>query len=108
MAVAKKNRVVGGSTTVFEDLGIPMTPADMLKVNLAAFVSRIIQDKGLTQSEAAMALGIDQPKVSKLLRGRLQDFSIERLLGFVLALGHEIDVNIGTGTKIKQRVHLAA
>jgi predicted XRE-type DNA-binding protein len=105
---ANKNRIVGGGKTVFEDIGILMTPADLLKVNLAAFVSRIIQDKGMTQAAAAVTLGIDQPKVSKLLRGRLDEFSIERLVGFVLALGHKIDVSIGSDTKTKRRVKLAA
>ena len=52
----------------------------MLKVNLAAFFSRIIQDQGMTQVQAAETLGIDQPKVAKLLRGRLKEFSIERVV----------------------------
>jgi predicted XRE-type DNA-binding protein len=108
MTAPKENLIVGGGKSVFEDLGIPMSPADMLKVNLAAFASRIIQDKGMTQAEAAKTLGIDQPKVSKLLRGRLQEFSIERLLGFVLALGHPIDVKIGSDAKTKRHVKLAA
>lgn len=108
MAAAHKNPIVGGGAHVFDDIGISVSPADMLKLNLAAFISRTIQDKGLTQSEAARVLGIDQPKVSKLLRGRLKEFSIERLLGFVLALGHEIDVKIGSDTKTKRRVTLAA
>ena len=56
MAAAKENLVVGGGKSVFEDIGIAMSPADMLKVNLAAFVSGIIQAKGLTQAEAFHAL----------------------------------------------------
>jgi len=108
MTAAKETLIVGSGKSVFEDIGIAMSPADMLKVNLAAFVSRIIQEKNMTQSAAAEVLGIDQPKVSKLLRGRLKDFSVERLLGYVLALGHEIDVNIGSDTKTKRNVKLVA
>ena len=59
---------------------MPMSPTEMLKVNLAAFFSRIIQDQGMTQVQAAETLGIDQPKVAKLLRGRLKEFSIERVV----------------------------
>ena len=108
MTAPNENLIVGGGKSVFEDIGIAMLPAEMLKVNLAAFISRIIQDKGMTQAEAADVLGIDQPKVSKLLRGRLKDFSIERLVGYVLALGHKIDVQIGSGKKTKRHVKLAA
>jgi predicted XRE-type DNA-binding protein len=108
MTAANETLIVGGGKSVFEDIGIPMSPTDTLKVTLAAFASRIIQDKGLTQADAAKLLGIDQPKISKLLRGRLNEFSIERLLGFVMALGHAIDVNIGSDRKTKRRVKLAA
>jgi predicted XRE-type DNA-binding protein len=108
MAKTTEKQITGGNKPAHDIIGIPMSPAEMLKVNLAAFVSRVIQDKDITQAEAAIALGIDQPKVSKLLRGRLEEFSIERLMGFVLALGHQIDVNIGSDTKLKRRVNLAA
>lgn len=108
MTVATENLIVGGGKSVCDEIGIPMSPIDMLKVNLAAFVSRIVQDKGMTQAEAADVLGIDQPKVSKLLRGRLAEFSVERLIGFVLALGQPIDLSIGSDKKTKRRVKLAA
>ena len=98
----------GGSKTVFEDLGIAMTPADLIKADLAAVISRTIQMRRLSQEDAAILLGIDQPKVSKLLRGRLKEFSIERLVGFVLALGHDIDIAIRKGAKAKGRVQVAA
>ena len=108
MTAAKENLIVGGGKSVFEDLGIAMSPADMLKAELAAFISSIIQAKRLKQTEAADVLGIDQPKVSKLLRGRLRGFSIERLLEFVLTLGHKVDVQIGSGTEMERRVKLVA
>ena len=108
MSTANENLIVGGGKNVFEDLGIPMTPVELFKVDLAAFLSSVIQAKGMTQTQAAKALGIDQPKVSKLLRGRLDDFSIERLLGFVLAMGHTVDVAIGSNAKTRRRIRLAA
>ncbi len=108
MTSRTEKSVTGGGATVFADLCIDLSPTDLLKANLAAFVSRILQDNGLSQAEAAKALGIDQPKVSKLLRGRLQEFSVERLIGFVLALGHKVDVTIGSTAKVRRRVELAA
>ena len=108
MSGPKTKAVAKGGKTVFEDLGIAMTPADLLKADLAAVISRAIQARGLSQEAAAALLGIDQPKVSKLLRGRLKDFSVERLVGLVLALGHDIDIAIRKGSKATGRVQVAA
>ena len=108
MSAPKANAVVGGGKTVFEDLGIAMTATDVIKADLAAVISRAIQARGLSQEAAAGLLGIDQPKVSKLLRGRLKEFSIERLVGFVLALGHDIDIAIRKAAKPTGRVQVAA
>lgn len=54
----------------------------------------------MTQAEAAAALNIDQPKVSKLLRGRLDDFSLDRLVSYAAALGHGVDVKISAPRKV--------
>jgi predicted XRE-type DNA-binding protein len=86
--------------TAFEEIGISMSPLDMLKVKVAAAISRHVQAAGMTQSEAATALGIDQPKVSKLLRGRLDEFSLDRLVGYASALGHGGDVKISAPRKV--------
>ena len=80
--------------TAFEEIGIEMSPVDLLKAKVAAAISGHIQKAGLTQSEAANVLGIDQPKVSKLLRGRLDSFSLDRLVSYAAALGHGVDVKI--------------
>jgi predicted XRE-type DNA-binding protein len=48
----------------------------------------------MTQTKAAAVLGIDQPKVSALMRGGLEKFSIERLYDFVRALGCGVDIHI--------------
>jgi predicted XRE-type DNA-binding protein len=84
--------VYEGSGNVFADLGLP--DADELLVK-AAMVSRlidIINERGLTQTQAATVLGIDQPKVSALMRGHLRGFSLERLLHFLIALGRDVDI----------------
>jgi predicted XRE-type DNA-binding protein len=88
----KSKKIIGGGRTVFEDIGIPMSPTDLLKAGLAAAISRSIQSRKLNQTKAAALLGIDQPRVSKLLRGRLSNFSIETLLGFLTALGHDVEI----------------
>jgi predicted XRE-type DNA-binding protein len=77
---------------VFEDLHVPEPSEALAKSELAAIVARAIQARRLTQTAAAKVLGIDQPKVSELLRGRLTRFSTERLLVFLLRLGRDVDI----------------
>jgi predicted XRE-type DNA-binding protein len=63
---------------VFADLGIENSEEYMAKSELAAEILRIVQRRRLTQAETAKLLGIRQPKVSALLRGRLDGFSTDR------------------------------
>jgi predicted XRE-type DNA-binding protein len=86
--------------TVFETIGIDMSPVDLLKAKVAAAISQHIQAAGLTQAQAAKALGVDQPKVSMLLRGRLDDFSLDRLVAYATALGHGVEMKISRPRKV--------
>ena len=82
------------SGNVFADLGLPDADERMLKAQLAVQIRRFIEEKGWTQTEAAEAVGLDQPKVSSLLRGRLSGFSVDRLLSILNRLGHSVEVRI--------------
>jgi predicted XRE-type DNA-binding protein len=82
------------SGNVFEDLGFPNPEEALLKAELAVRILEIVTGRKLTQKKAAVVLGIDQPKVSALLRGKLAGFSIERLLRFLNALGQDVDIVI--------------
>ena len=79
--------VTRGSGNVFADLGLPNPEERLAKAQLAYAIARVIEERGLTQRAAAALMGIDQPKVSHILRGRLADFSTDRLLGFLTGLG---------------------
>jgi predicted XRE-type DNA-binding protein len=79
---------------VFADLGLPGADERMLKAQLAVQIRRFIEEKGWTQMEAAEAVGLDQPKVSNLLRGRLAGFSVDRLLNILNRLGRNVEVRI--------------
>ena len=81
-----------GSGNVFADLGIENADEYMAKSELAAEILRIVQRRRLTQAEAAKLLGIRQPKVSDLLRGRLDGFSTDRLLRFITRLGYDVQI----------------
>jgi predicted XRE-type DNA-binding protein len=85
---------VVSSGNVFADLGVPNPEEALAKAELANKISVIIKERKLTQKKAAELLGIDQPKVSMLLRGRLTGFSIERLMRFLMLLGQDIRISV--------------
>jgi len=57
-------------------------------------IYRLIEDRGLTQAAAGKILGIQQPHVSALMRGQSGTFSMERLLGFLTALGQDVEITV--------------
>jgi predicted XRE-type DNA-binding protein len=82
------------SGNVFADLGVADPSEALTKAELARRISTIIARRRLTQAAAAELLGIDQPKVSALIRGKLTGFSIERLLKFLNALDRDVEIVI--------------
>jgi len=82
------------SGNVFADLGLPNPEELLAKAELAHKITVLIRKRGLTQAEAAKLLGVDQPKISSLIRGRLTGFSIERLIRFLLLLGQDIRISV--------------
>ena len=84
--------VTAGSGNVFEDLGFENAGEMRVKSSLAQAIASKIEQRKLTQSAAAHILGIDQPKVSNLIRGKLDDFSIARLMRFAILLGKDIEI----------------
>lgn len=87
--------VTESSGNVFADLGLPDAEEALTKAELAMAVAAIVQERGITQVQAAEVLKIPQPKVSALLRGQLSGFSLERLLRFLNALGHDVRIMVG-------------
>jgi predicted XRE-type DNA-binding protein len=93
--VSKKPlEVTEGSGNVFADLGFPDPEKTQAKARLASRIVDIVEQRGLTQTEASELLGIDQPQVSKLLRGHLSGFSADRLLRFLMALDQDVEIVI--------------
>jgi predicted XRE-type DNA-binding protein len=87
-------KVQVGSGNIFADLGLPNPEEMLVKAELASKIGEIIAARNLTQMDAAEILGIDQPKVSALIRGRLTGFSTERLFRFLNALGSDVEISI--------------
>lgn len=80
------------SGNVFADLGIENPEDELTKAKLAWEIEKIIMKRKLTQAAAAKVIGINQPKISALIRRRLDGFSVERLIHFLNALGQDIDI----------------
>ena len=83
-----------GSGNVFADLGYPNAEEALIKARLAQRITAVLEKKRLTQIQEAKLLDIDQPKVSKLLRGQLREFSTERLFRFLMALDQDVEIVI--------------
>jgi predicted XRE-type DNA-binding protein len=94
------------SGNVFADLGLPNPEEALAKAELANKISVLIRDRGLTQAKAAKLLGIDQPKVSMLIRGRLRGFSLERLMRFLMLLGQDIRITVQAAPRGKARARV--
>jgi predicted XRE-type DNA-binding protein len=79
---------------VFADMGLPEAEEELTKAQLASHIRQVIKRQRLTQVAAAAVMGIDQPKVSALLNGRLSNFSSERLMRLLIALGQDVDITV--------------
>src|SRR5271154_4484027 len=87
-----KKSYEAGSGNVFQDLGIPHAEEHLVKAQLVFKIDTIMKEHSLTQTAAARLLGIKQPDVSKMLRGDFKQFSVERLLRFLVALNHDVEI----------------
>lgn len=102
-AKATKSGIQQSSGNVFRDLGHPRAEQALAKAEIVRQISKIITKKGLTQSEAAEILGVDQPKVSALLNGQLSGFSTERLFRFMNALGQDVEIAFSPKSRSRER-----
>jgi predicted XRE-type DNA-binding protein len=90
----REKKVTPSSGNVFADMGLEDADDLLIKADLAISIATILSKRGLNQTAAAKVLGIDQPKVSRLLRGDLYGFSIDQLIRLLGALGQKVSVTI--------------
>lgn len=95
--------VTASGGNVFADMGLPEPDEELTKAQLASHIRQVIKGQRLTQAAAAALMGIDQPKVSALLNGRLANFSSERLMRLLTALGQDVDITVKA--KPRNRAH---
>jgi len=95
--------VTASTGNVFADMGLAEPEEELTKAQLASHIRQAIKRRRLTQVAAAALMGVDQPKVSALLNGRLTNFSSDRLMRLLTALGQDIDITVRT--KPRNRAH---
>ena len=81
-----------GSRNVFKDIGVPNAEEHLIKAQLVFKIDGIMKKRRLKQVESADLFGIRQPDVSKMLRGDFRQFSVERLLRFLVALDQDVEI----------------
>lgn len=106
--MAKKSKipvtaVTASSGNVFADLGFAEPEEELTKAQLASQIREIIKRQHLTQIAAAHLMGVDQPKVSALLNGRLANFSSDRLMRLLTALGQDVEIVVKTKPRGRER-----
>ncbi len=88
------SNVFEGTGSIFFDLGFPDAADLTTKMRFVVAINRILQERNLTQKEAARLLGITQPKVSALRNYKLDGFSVERLMSFATALDYDVVIHL--------------
>ena len=91
--------VTPSSGNVFADMGLPEAEEELTKAQLASHIRHVVKRRRLTQLAAAKLMKIDQPKVSALLNGRLANFSSDRLMRLLTALGQDVEITIRDGRR---------
>ena len=90
--VSKRVQVERSSWNVFADLGLPNPEEHLVKATIALAIARNIRERSLTREQAGAILGLTQPKVSDLIRGRLDKFALDQLLRYLCKLDYDVTI----------------
>jgi len=96
-----KEKLTRSSGNVFSDLGFPSEEAEYLKIRstLMIHLRKTIEAKGMKQAEAAKLLGVTQPRVSDLYKGKIHLFSIDTLVDMLSRAGIHIKLVVGSSKR---------
>jgi predicted XRE-type DNA-binding protein len=95
-----------GSGNAFADLGMADPDTRLAKARLAQKITAIMHEQNLTQQQIAEMLDVDQPQVSRITRGQLKDFSLEKLMALVNRLNMDIEISVTPNPESARRAHL--
>jgi predicted XRE-type DNA-binding protein len=96
-----EGKVTIGSGNVFADLGLPNAEEEAVRASLVLHLANELESRGLTQRDAAKLLGVDQPTVSRIMRGRFERFSLERIIRFLVSAGRDVKIVIPSARRTK-------
>ena len=104
-----KKRHKAEGTNVFKDIGVPNAEEHFVKAQLVYKIETIMKKRRLKQSEAARLFGVKQPDVSNMLRGEFRQFSVERLMRFLVALDQNVAIVVTSrrGKRHTPSLHVA-
>ena len=100
--IEKDLAVEPSSGNVFADLGLPNPEEYRVKSTIALAIAKTIRERGLTQEEAGAILGLPQPKVSDLVRGLLDKFTIDRLMRYMRRLDYDVTISFSPKPKSRE------
>lgn len=109
--MAKPKRIAeieSSSGNVFADLDLPDAAELDTKVRLAVAINHLLAARRMTQAAAAVRLSVNQPKVSALKHYKLEGFSVERLMGFLTALGSDVEIRVRPPRRSRGRIIVEA
>ena len=94
--MSKRLKITEGSDNIFRDLGFDEPEAENLKLraDLMIRIERYVKASGMTQSQAAQELGITQPRLNQLLKGKIQLFNLDALVNMLAQAGMQVTVSV--------------
>lgn len=104
--MTSKIKVTPSSGNVFADLGLPNPEEHRAKASLAIAIAEKLADRGLTQAEAGRVLGLTQPGVSNLIRGKLDRFTLDRLMRYMRKLDYDVTITFSPKPKNQEKAIL--
>jgi predicted XRE-type DNA-binding protein len=90
--MTRKSKIERGSGNIFADLDLPDAGAHFLKAQIVAEIYRLANARKLTQAKAGKLLGISQTEVSRMFKGTFRECSVDRLMGFLTAFDHDVEI----------------
>lgn len=100
-------RITPSSGNVFADLGFANPEEELAKSQLVSAVAEVIRERRLAQTKVAELIGVDQPTVSKLLRGRTEGFTCDRLMRLLNQLGQDVEISVTPKRSEEARVSVS-
>jgi predicted XRE-type DNA-binding protein len=102
----KKKEMFVGTGNIFADIGLPNADEHLVKAQLVYKIDRLMKARKLRQVDAAKLFGVKQPDVSNMLRGDFRQFSVERLLRFLVALGQDVEIVVKPSRRARRSAQL--